>query len=185
MIATFFATQDEFRNWLQNNHKTEAELLVGYYKVGSNTPSMTWSQSVDQALCFGWIDGVRRTIDAERYCIRFTPRRPNSIWSNINIKKIEELVTSGLITEAGLKAYAFRTEDKSRIYSHEKEPTQLFSELEFVFKCNSIAWEYFNSQAPSYRRVIFHWIMSAKQGKTQISRLQKTIACSEKKERML
>ena len=95
--ATFFATQTEFRDWLEKNHLTQTELLVGYYKVGSKKPSMTWPQSVDQALCFGWIDGVRRTIDSESYCIRFTPRRPNSIWSEINIKKIEELSNAGLM----------------------------------------------------------------------------------------
>ncbi len=183
--ATFFATQNEFRDWLEKNHLTQTELLVGYYKVGSKKTSMTWPQSVDQALCFGWIDGVRRTIDSESYCIRFTPRRPNSIWSDINIKKIEALSEAGLMTEAGWKAYSYRTEHKSRIYSHEKDPSSLTSAFEKEFKSNPIAWEFFNSQAPSYKKVMIHWIMSAKQEKTQLSRLQKAIETSSRRERML
>jgi len=182
--ATFFATQTEFRDWLEKNHLTQTELLVGYYKVGSKKPSMTWPQSVDQALCFGWIDGVRRTIDSESYCIRFTPRRPNSIWSEINIKKIEKLSNAGLMKEAGLKAYSFIIGNESRIYSYEKEPSYLTTAFEQEFKSNPIAWEFFNLQAPSYKKVMIHWIMSAIQEKTQISRLQKTIDISSKKERM-
>lgn len=110
--ATFFATQDDFRAWLESNYETATELIVGYYKVDSGKPSMTWSQSVDQALCFGWIDGIRRSIDFESYCIRFTPRRKNSIWSKINIDKVEVLTNAGLMKPAGLKAFNLRKVDK-------------------------------------------------------------------------
>ena len=109
----FFKTEDDFRRWLEVNQEKESELIVGFYKVKSGKPSMTWSQSVDQALCFGWIDGIRRTIDDERYCIRFTPRRKNSIWSAINIKKVEELTKAGLMLPAGQKAFSYRKDTKS------------------------------------------------------------------------
>ncbi len=112
MSPIFFANPSEFRNWLEKNHKTETELIVGFYKVKTGKPSITWSQSVDQALCFGWIDGFRKSIDEETYTIRFTPRRKTSFWSAINIKKTEELTKTGLMTEAGLKAFSFRTRIK-------------------------------------------------------------------------
>lgn len=179
MTPTFFSTHEEFRKWLTKNHKKETELLVGYYKVDSGKPSMTWSQSVDQALCFGWIDGVRRSIDDKSYCIRFTPRRPTSIWSDINIKKVAELTKLGLMNPEGQKAFALRKEHKSRIYSHEKETAVLTSEFEKQFKKNKAAWNYFMEQAPSYKKVMIHWIMSAKQEKTRQSRLEKTITASE------
>lgn len=123
MAATFFATQSDFRNWLKKNHKKETELIVGYYKVGSKKSSVTYSQSVDQALCFGWIDGIRRSIDEESYCIRFTPRRSASIWSDINIKKVEELTKAGLVMPEGKKAFDLGKKEKLGIYSHEKEAT--------------------------------------------------------------
>lgn len=185
MRAIFFATQGEFRKWLKKNHKTQIELLVGFYKVGSGKPSMTWSQSVDEALCFGWIDGVRKSIDEERYTIRFTPRRPNSIWSAINIKKVKELKKSGLMTAEGLKAFSLMTARRSKIYSHEKAPSVLDTTYEKQFKKNKPAWDFFIAQAPSYRKVMIHWIMSAKQEKTKLSRLEKTIKVSEEQKRML
>ena len=185
MSATFFETQEEFRNWLEKNHKMQKELLVGFHKVGSKKPSMTWAQSVDHALCFGWIDGVRKSIDDESYSIRFTPRKPTSIWSAINIKKIEELTKAGLMKPEGLKAFELRKEEKSRIYSHEKDPVDLHPEFEKQFKANKKAWEFFINQAPSYKKVMTHWIMSAKQEKTRLSRLEKTIMESEKLKRIL
>jgi uncharacterized protein YdeI (YjbR/CyaY-like superfamily) len=139
---------------------------------------------VDQALCFGWIDGVRKSIDAESYSIRFTPRRSNSIWSAINIQKVEELNKAGLMTPEGQKAFDLRTENKSRIYSHEKEPAILDPNYESQFRMNPIAWEFFNAQAPSYKKVMTHWIMTAKQEKTRLSRLEKTIQISEQQKRM-
>lgn len=182
--AIFFITPQDFRKWLEENHRLEVELVVGFYKVGTKKPSMTWSQSVDQALCFGWIDGVRKSIDHESYCIRFTPRRPTSIWSTVNIKKIEELSKSGLMHPAGLDAFKLRKENKSGIYSHETENGSLSAEYEERFKSDEKAWEFFKKQAPSYQKVMIHWIMSAKQYKTQISRLEKTISESEKERRV-
>ncbi len=184
MKATFFANPTEFRNWLEKHHKTEKELIVGYYKVGSGKPSMTWSQSVDQALCFGWIDGVRRSIDAESYCIRFTPRKPNSIWSGVNIKKMEELTQSGLMRPEGLYAFSLMKDNKINGYSSKNEPEVLNDEYLMRFKEDAIAWEFFSNQAPSYKRFIIDWIMNAKQEKTRISRLEKTIAISAQELRM-
>lgn len=185
MKAIFFATQDEFRKWLEKHHKNEPELLVGFYKVGSGKPSMTWSQSVDQALCFGWIDGVRKSIDEESYCIRFTPRRKNSNWSAINIKKVEELTTAGLMTFEGLKAFSFRKENKSGIYTYENDVADLDPKYESLFKENKLAWNFFMEQAPSYKKVITQWIMVAKQEKTRLSRLEKTIKESEQQRRII
>jgi uncharacterized protein YdeI (YjbR/CyaY-like superfamily) len=184
MKAAFFATQTLFRTWLEKHHKKETELLVGFYKVNSNKASMTWSQSVDQALCFGWIDGIRKSIDDESYSIRFTPRNPKSIWSAINIKKVEELNKAGLMKPEGQKAFELRTENKSRIYSHEKEHAVLAPAYEKQFKSNKLAWDFFNAQAPSYKKVMLHWIMTAKQEKTRLSRLEKTITISEQRKRM-
>lgn len=185
MNPAFFSTQEKFREWLEKHHQKETELLVGFYKVNSKKPSISWSESVDQALCFGWIDGVRRSIDQESYSIRFTPRKKSSIWSAINIKKIEELTKTGLMKEAGLKAFELRSEEKSRIYSHETEPSVLSPEFEKQFKAHKPAWEYFNLQAPSYKKVMIHWIMTAKQEKTRISRLEKAIKISAEQKRML
>lgn len=185
MAATFFATQDDFRAWLEKHHQKQTELLVGFYKLGSGKPSMTWSQSVDQALCFGWIDGVRRSIDEESYSIRFTPRKKTSNWSAVNIKKIEELTKAGLMTEAGHNAFSQRIESRSKIYSYENEPVLLDAEYESQFKQNTAAWEFFIGQAPSYKKLTIHWIMDAKQEKTRQSRLEKAILLSEQQKRVL
>ena len=180
--ATFFKTQDDFREWLEINHEKETELIVGFYKVGSGKPSMNWSQSVDQALCFGWIDSVRRSIDDESYCIRFTPRKSTSNWSAINLKKIEELTKAGLMKPAGIKALSLRRDIKTEIYSYENEPAILDSNYEKQFRENKIAWDFFMKQAPSYRKAVLRWIMSAAQEKTRESRLEKTIKeCSQQK----
>jgi len=184
MTPIFFQDQKEFRKWLEKNHKNESELLVGYYKVGTGKPSMTWSQSVDEALCFGWIDGIRRSIDNERYCIRFTPRKPTSIWSNINLRKVEELKNKGLMKQSGLEVFNKRKISNSGIYSFEKDPTKLTDIFENIFKANKHAWEYFIKQAPSYQKTIRHWIMNAKQETTQLSRLNKTIIASEKEKKL-
>jgi len=184
MTPTFFATQSEFRKWLEKNHKNETELLVGFYKVGKDKLSMTWSQSVDQALCFGWIDGVRKSIDIESYCIRFTPRKSTSIWSAVNIKKVEELNKAGLMTAEGQKAFSLRTENKSKIYAYEKEPVTLDTKYENQFKKHKLAWDFFAKQSPSYKNVMIHWIMNAKQEETKLSRLDKTIKESEQQRRM-
>ena len=184
MKPTFFATPAEFRKWLKKHHKKETELLVGFYKVDSGKPSMTWSESVDQALCFGWIDGVRKSMGEESYTIRFTPRKTTSIWSAINIKKVQELWKAGLMMPEGEKAFSLRTESKSKVYSHEKESVTLDPTYEKQFKKNKLAWKFFKDQAPSYKKVITHWIMNAKQEATRLSRLEKTIKESEQQRRL-
>lgn len=180
MTPIFFKDQKEFRKWLEKNHSKESELLAGYYKVGSGKPSMTWSQSVDEALCFGWIDGVRKSIDRERYCIRFTPRKPSSIWSTVNLKKVEQLTEKGLMKQFGLEVYNKRKIANSGLYSFEKDTAKMSEIFENEFKSHKDAWEFFTKQAPSYQKTILHWIMSAKQEKTQQSRLSKAIIASEK-----
>ncbi|MFO7656378.1 MAG: YdeI/OmpD-associated family protein [Bacteroidales bacterium] len=182
--VTFFKTQDDFRKWLESHHEKETELIVGFYKVDSGKPSMSWSQSVDQALCFGWIDGVRKSIDKESYCIRFTPRRNTSNWSAINIKKIEALTKAGLMKPAGLKAFSLRNENKSEIYSYENDTLFLDPNYEIQFRENKKAWDFFIKQAPSYKKAILRWIMSAKQEKTRQTRLEKTIKESEQHKRV-
>jgi uncharacterized protein YdeI (YjbR/CyaY-like superfamily) len=171
--------------WLEENHKTETELLVGFYKKDSGKPNMTWSQSVDEALCFGWIDGVRRSIDEDSYCIRFTPRRPSSTWSSVNINKVEELLKLGLMQPAGLEIYKQRKEEKTGVASYESRAKKLDEYLEIKFMANKIAWEFFSKQAPSYQKTIIHWIMSAKQESTRLLRLDKTINESEKQKRLI
>ncbi len=184
MNPIFFSNQLEFRKWLESNHDWETELLVGFYKVKSGKPSMTWSQSVDEAICYGWIDGIRRSIDNESYSIRFTPRKPSSNWSTVNIKKVEKLKKQGLMKPAGLKAFSFRKEEKSGIYSFENHPKKLPVEFEMKFKENTTAWSFFKNQAPSYQRTAIHWILSAKQEKTKWLRLEKLIIGSEKQIRV-
>ncbi|QXV67324.1 YdeI/OmpD-associated family protein [Mucilaginibacter sp. 21P] len=184
MQPVFFETPTKFREWLEQHAHTEKELLVGFYKTGSGLPSITWPQSVDEALCFGWIDGVRRSIDDESYSIRFTPRKPGSIWSAVNIKKIKELTERGLMKPAGVAAFENRREDRSAVYAFENEEKKLLPAYEKLFKANKAAWKFFDAQAPWYRKVALHRVMSAKQEKTQMSRLEKLIMYSEKGERM-
>jgi uncharacterized protein YdeI (YjbR/CyaY-like superfamily) len=184
MTASFFAKQSDFRKWLEKNHKKETELLVCFYKVDSGKPSMTWSQSVDQALCFGWIDGIRRSIDKDSYSIRFTPRKATSIWSAINIKKVEDLTKQGLMQPAGLASFKLRKEHNSKIYSYEKEAQKLPPDFEKKFKGNKKAWEFFTTQAPSYQKAIIHWILAANKELTQLTRINKLIAESEAQKRL-
>jgi uncharacterized protein YdeI (YjbR/CyaY-like superfamily) len=184
MDPIFFSNTAEFRKWLEENHQSAREVLVGYYKVKTGFPSMNWSDSVDEALCFGWIDGVRRTIDDQRYYNRFTPRRPRSNWSRVNIEKVEKLIAQGRMHPAGLKAYNNRTQSRSEIYSYENQPEKLSDELEAIFQQHPQAWEFFLSQAPSYKKTRIYWVISAKQKATQESRLAKLIAASEKATRL-
>jgi uncharacterized protein YdeI (YjbR/CyaY-like superfamily) len=168
----FFLLPEHFRAWLERHHETESELLVGFYKRGTGRPSMTWAQSVDEALCFGWIDGVRRGIDDESYSIRFTPRQKRSTWSAVNIKRVGELNEEGRMTPAGLAAFERRTDDRSGIYSHERrEDAQLEPEQEARFRANEAAWAWFQDQAPFYRRQALHWVVSAKRAETRERRL--------------
>ena len=183
MEPTFFETPADFRKWLQAHAAHKTELLVGFYKTGSGKPSITWPQSVDEALCFGWIDGVRKSLGPESYTVRFTPRKPTSIWSGINIKKVAELTEKGLMQPAGIAAYAKRKEERSAIYSFEVDAMELKPEYQQQFKANKKAWEFFQAQAPWYKKTSFHRIMTAKQEKTQQSRLEALIKVSEKGER--
>lgn len=179
MKPKFFITQEDFRRWLEENHASETELLVGFYKVGTSKPSMTWSESVDQAICFGWIDGVRRKVDEESYSIRFTPRKKNSVWSAVNIAKVAELTEKGLMKSAGIAAFEKREEKKSKIYAYEQEASELSAEFEKRFKKHKKAWDFFQNQANWYKKQMIHWVMSAKQETTRERRLEKLIGESE------
>lgn len=175
----FFKTRSSFRKWFEENHDKATELLVGFYKVNSGKASITRSESVDEAICFGWIDGVRKSINEESYCIRFTPRKPKSIWSTINIKKVEELSRQGLMHPFGIAAFAKRTENKSGIYSYEKEAAILSKDFIKKFKANKKAWKFFQSMPPSYTNTAIHWVMTAKQETTKVKRLEELIRDSE------
>jgi len=182
MDPVFFDTPADFRKWLGINHHFEKELWVGYYKAASNKKGMTYQQAVDEALCYGWIDGIIKTIDKDRYCNRFTPRRVTSIWSAINIKKVEVLIGQGRMQPAGLEIYKKRIEDKSQLYSYENKPEKLPEELELKLVANEKAWNYFKLQGTSYQRTAYFWVMSAKQEITRMKRLEKLIkSCEEGK----
>ncbi|MCU1348806.1 MAG: hypothetical protein JWO56_1836 [Acidobacteria bacterium] len=180
----FFETPAKFRRWLKANHSKATELLVGFRKVGSGKPSMTWKESVDEALCFGWIDGVRKRIDGESYTIRFTPRRKRSIWSDVNIRRANELIELGRMEAAGLAAFRGRDESRSKQYSFENRPRDFPPGYEQTFRSNAKAWTWFESQPPSYRRIGVWYIVSAKQEATQKRRLQWLIEYSGKGERL-
>jgi uncharacterized protein YdeI (YjbR/CyaY-like superfamily) len=179
MQPTFFATPDKWRAWLARHHATTAELLVGFYKRDTGRPSITWPESVDHALCYGWIDGVRKSLGAESYTIRFTPRRPGSTWSKVNLKRVEELEALGLMEPAGRAAPAARTATKSGIDSYEQRAEARFTpEQERAFKRNRKAWAYFQAEAPWYRRTATYWVVSAKREDTRAKRLATLIADS-------
>ena len=178
-MALFFENQEKFREWLIQNHESESELVVGFYKVNSEFQSMTWPESVDQAICFGWIDGVRKSIDDKSYQIRFTKRKDNSIWSAVNITKVEKLIKNNLMQEAGLISFSKRKEVNSKIYSYEQDETSFTETFETLFKENTTAWEYFTQLAPSYQKTSKHWVMSAKQESTRLNRLQELIKDSQ------
>ncbi len=178
MNPIFFANPSEFREWLARNHETTDELWVGYYKKATGKPSMTWSESVDQAICFGWIDGLRKSVDEESYKIRFTPRKPKSHWSAVNIQKVEKLTAQGLMTPAGLKAFRKRDEKRSKQASYEQKNMKLAPEYEAKIKVNPSAWDFFDALAPSYKKATIHWVMSAKKEETRRRRLDILIQSS-------
>ena len=184
MKPTFFATPADFREWLARHHDSATELLVGFHKKGSGRPSMTWPESVDQALCFGWIDGVRKRIDDESYTIRFTPRKARSIWSAVNIRRANELKELGLMQPAGLRAFEQRSEERSARYSYENAPAGLPAEFERKFRAQKNAWKYFSEQPPGYRRVAIYWVMSAKKEETRERRLAVLIDDSAHRRRL-
>jgi uncharacterized protein YdeI (YjbR/CyaY-like superfamily) len=172
----YFASAEEFRAWLEDNHATEREVYVGYYKKATGIPSLVWSEAVDEALCYGWIDGIVRRVDDERHMQRFTPRKPSSTWSAINIEKVAKLRSEGRMRPAGEAAFARRRDDKSAIYSYEqRENPELEPAQEARFRANAPAWEWFASRPPSYRRVALYWVVSAKRAETRERRLTQLI----------
>jgi uncharacterized protein YdeI (YjbR/CyaY-like superfamily) len=176
MEPIFFESPAAFREWLEANHETASEVLVGFHKRHTSRPTLTWSESVDQALCFGWIDGVRRSVDDDAYTIRFTPRRPGSNWSAVNIRKAEELTKAGLMRPPGLRAFEKRMEAKSAVYAYEqrREATLEPAEIE-LFHANARAWAFFEKQPPGYRQQVVYWIVSARQEATRAKRLAELI----------
>ena len=184
MKPTFFKTPEQFREWLEQNHASVKELLVGFHKKGSGKKSVTYAEALDEALCFGWIDGVRRTLNETSYTIRFTPRKPRSIWSLVNVKHVERLQKDGRMHSAGLAAFAQRDPARTGIYSFENRPRELSPEYEKEFRRNKTAWEFFQAQPPGYKRLMSFWIMSAKKDETRAGRLQRLIESSAKRERV-
>lgn len=179
MQPIFFPNTQTLREWFINNHQTETELIVGYYKKGVEKETITWSDSVDEAICFGWIDGVRKSIDEISYQIRFTPRKTTSIWSKVNIEKVERLLAQNLMFKAGIQAFEKRKEEKSMIYAFEQGVVELPIHFEEQFKANPKAWDFFTKQAPSYQKTAIWKIISAKQDATKIRKLQELIEDSE------
>lgn len=181
----FFSTAAKFRQWLVKHHAVATELTVGYWKVETGRPSMSWSESVDEALCFGWIDGVRKRIDEQAYQIRFTPRKSSSTWSAVNMAKYATLVAEGRMTEAGERAYARRSEKRSGIYAYEqRHEAKLSPAEERQFRGERKAWDFYAACPPSYRQVMIHWVVSAKKPETRARRLQQLIASSAEGERL-
>jgi uncharacterized protein YdeI (YjbR/CyaY-like superfamily) len=180
----FFQSPSAFREWLAANHAKSKELWVGFYKKGSCKPSITWPESVNEALCFGWIDGIRKSIDAESYMIRFTPRQQRSTWSSVNIRNVETLIKEKRMQPAGMKAYEARKENRSGIYAYEQRSPELAEPYAREFKRNQTAWEFYQAQPPSYRKMMNWRIMSAKREETRLKRLEQLISHSARKQRI-
>jgi uncharacterized protein YdeI (YjbR/CyaY-like superfamily) len=168
----FFTTPSAFRTWLEQHAATSQEVWVGLSKKASGKQSITWPESVDQALCFGWIDGIRKPIDEHSYMIRFTPRKPGSIWSTVNIKRAQELAEKGLMTPAGLAAFQVRRENTSGTYSYEQRPDSLPEGYQELLRQSPAAWSFFQAQSASYRRAAIWWVISAKTEATRLKRLK-------------
>lgn len=184
MNVVFLDSPAAFRQWLEENHDTATELLLGFHKKGTGKPSITYAEALDEALCFGWIDGVRKSLGETSYTIRFTPRRQGSIWSNVNIKHVERLTAAGRMQPPGIKAFEARDPAKSGVYLYENQARELSADLEERFKADPKAWEFFRSQAPSYQRTIKGWVMAAKKEETRVSRLSKLIGASAQGRRL-
>jgi uncharacterized protein YdeI (YjbR/CyaY-like superfamily) len=168
---TFFATPADWRRWLERHHAAERELYVGFHKKATGRPSITWPEAVDEALCFGWIDGVRKGIDDGSYMIRFTPRKPRSSWSAVNIKRAQELIELGRMMPAGLAAFEGRAGERSGVYSYEQSSIRFEPEQEAALRANATAWEWFETQPAWYRRSATWWVISAKRPETRARRL--------------
>ena len=178
--ATYFESPAAFRRWLEAHHASADELIVGFHKTHTGRPTLTWPESVDEALCFGWIDGIRRRVDDDRYTIRFTPRRRHSIWSLVNIRRVAALIAEGRMQPSGLRAFEARRDDRSGVYAFERATPAAFSAAdERRFKTHRKAWAFFQSQPPGYRKVAMHWVTSAKRPETREKRLATLIADSE------
>lgn len=180
----FFASQEAFRTWLEKRHSTATELWVGLVRNGSGLRGIGYREALDEALCFGWIDGVRRSLDAGRWTIRFTPRKPGSVWSEVNIRRARELAAEGRMRPAGLAAFAERDEAKARSYSYERAASELGPALEQEFRRHAAAWAFFQAQPPYYRRVVTFYVASAKKEETRRRRLASVIAHSARGERL-
>lgn len=179
MDATFFKTAADFRNWLAEKQDSEAELWVGFYKKSTVIIGISYQEAVDQALCFGWIDGVRKSIDENCYKIRFTPRKAKSIWSSVNIKRMEELINLGTMQPTGLKAFVEREQEKTKLYSYENAPREFSAEDQARFRANQKAWDFFQEQAAYYQKTATWWVVSAKKEDTRLKRLNTLIHTSE------
>jgi uncharacterized protein YdeI (YjbR/CyaY-like superfamily) len=185
MEVVFFKSQSELRKWLEENHDKAKELWVGFYKKSSGQEGITYAEALDEALCFGWIDGIRKSVDEMSYTNRFTPRKPGSIWSMVNIKRASELVEAGLMQPSGLKAFGEGDEKKSKLYSCEERVRKLDDAYEEQFRANKEAWDFFQAQPPGYQRSATWWIMSAKREETRLRRLAALIAGSQKGQRLV
>ena len=184
MKPKFFSTPAEFRTWLEQNHDKASELMIGFHRKSSGKKSITYHEALDEALCFGWIDGVRRKLNETSYEQRFTPRKPRSIWSLVNVRHVERLKNEGRMHASGLEAYERRTPERTGIYAFENRPKQLSPAYEKRFRQNKIAWKFFEEQPTYYKNLMIFRIMSAKKEETQIRRLEQTIECSANGERM-
>jgi uncharacterized protein YdeI (YjbR/CyaY-like superfamily) len=181
----YFESPAAWRRWLTEHHADSDELWVGFHKRATGKPSLTWPESVDEALCFGWIDGLRKRVDADRYKIRFTPRRPGSIWSTVNVRRVAELTKLKRMRGAGIRAFKARTEAKTAVYSFEQRDNPKLKPAQArQFKASADAWRFFTTQAPSYQRITTWWVISAKQEATQLRRLDILIAESARGRRI-
>jgi len=177
MKTVYFKTAAEFRRWLAANHASERELLVGFYRKASGKPSISYKEAVDEALCFGWIDGVKKRVDEERYTHRFTPRKPDSIWSRVNMKRYAELEKAGRVTPTGRAAWGRRSEERSAVYTFERGHVPLDRARESALRANAKVWAFLEAQTPGYRKQCGSWVMAAKREETRASRFQTLMEC--------
>lgn len=175
-----FRSPSAFRVWLDQHHRSATEVLVRLWRAHTAARGMTYPQALDEALCFGWIDGVRRSLDADSYLVRFSPRKPRSIWSLVNVAHVERLIAAGRMEASGLAAYRARSERRTGVYSFERAAAKLAPALERRLRAAAAAWRFFGAQAPWYRRTCIHWVMSASRETTRMRRLEILIDCSEK-----
>jgi uncharacterized protein YdeI (YjbR/CyaY-like superfamily) len=184
MPPKFFRTQNELRKWFEKNHDQRDELWIGFYKKESGRGGVDYKQALDEALCTGWIDGVRKNIDEERWMIRFTPRKKKSYWSAVNTKRAKELIAQGKMLPPGLAVFEARDVEKTQKYAFEREHVQFDAASEKTFRANKTAWEFWSAQPPGYRKVLTWYVVGAKREETRASRLQKLIDASAKKKRI-